>query len=545
MTSKMIYTALVSLTTLLMTTSCIEDRSDYTYEMETNDNTYDPVYVKAALDEQEKSMINFFIEGADKTTGMARNSDTDYMLTTGASGFGMMNIICGVERGWIDRATAVQHILKEARFLDTKARRFEGAWAHWYSRNGNTIAFGNQTAAGEAVETAFLLSGMLAAKEYFSGSDADETEIRTLAEKFYNSVNWRRFIKDEKFYWIWHSDKQGTAEEYELPIVGWNEALIVYILGLAAPDGQNIPQSVYTNTWKGYHYSNPSQITYGYKLPLGSWSGGPLFLSQYSFLSLDPRQMEDVDCNYWKQNVAHTMVNRHYCIYKAPVQNAYSSFDWGLTACSGAGSTPNYTSRSPEYDDGVIAPTAAISAMPYTPFYSIQTLMSIRKNYSKLNGKFGIASSYKPSEKKVNTRYLAVEHAPQAVMIENYRSGLMWKLLMKNDHIQEGLKKAGIFHPNYQAGFYLAISESTTNTYDMIRHPDTGKYQIDFYSESGGAADIKISHLSGDSVYTTTANLIKGANVIEFFSPDIIRSKIYNLTIENGGQSFTIKVNLH
>lgn len=531
-------------------TSCVEDKSDYTWEMEVNDNTYAPVYTKAALDEQQKAMINFFVDGAEPTTGLARNSDTDQALTPGPSGFGIMNIIAGVERGWITREDAVAHILKEARFLDQTAIRFDGAWSHWYNNQGNVVAFGNQTAAGEAVETAFWLAGMLCAEEYFTGGNADETEIRNLAEKFFNEVDWTKFIHDGTMYWIHHTDyttnADGKDSEWELPIVGWNEALMTYILGLAAPDGHNIPQSVYKNTWLGGVYSYPNRSTYGYEIPLGSYTGGPLFLAQYSFLGLDPRQMKDDYCNYWKQNVAHTMINRHYCIYEAPAENAYTSQDWGLTACSGAGSTSDYVSRSPENDDGVIAPTAAISSMPYTPFYSMQVFMNVRKNYPKLNSIYGIAASYKPSEKKVNTNYLSYEHGPQAVMIENYRSGLFWKLLMNNRHIQTGLQRAGITKPNYTDGFYLAMPDVSTGVYDIMRHPDRGNYEIDFYASAAGTATVTVNRLTGENVYSTTADLTAGANIISFYDASIIRGKNYMLTVtEADGNNYSIKIGLH
>lgn len=536
---------LLCCTSSIALSSCVDDESDYTYAMEVNDNTYSPVYVKAALDEQEQRMINYFMDGADKTTGMARNSSTDQALTPGPTGFGIMNIIAGIERGWISREDGAAQVLKSARFL-YGVPRFEGAWAHWYNRFGKVVAFGDQTAAGEAVETSFYLMGMLTAEEYFTGSSDTEREIRELAEKMYSEVNWQRFIKDNQMYWIWHSDKQGTDEEYQLPIIGWNEALMVYILGLGAPEGHNIPQSVYEGCWKAYNFSTPGRQIYGYTVPLGSEKGDPLFLSQYSFLGLDPRQMQDNDANYWQQNVGETMVNRHYCVYEAPAEHAYTAADWGLTACGGAGSTPDYASRSPQNDDGVIAPTAAISSMPYTPFYSIQVLMNIRTKYPKMNSTYGIATSYKPSEKKYNTAYLAYEHGPQAIMIENYRSGLLWKLLMKNSHIQAGLAKAGIKQPSYQPGFYLAIPESQTGTYDMVRHPDRQKYEIDFWAASAGQATVELRSLSGNVVYTTTADLTQGANVIAFFDAKVIRNKNYNLVVTDAaGQSYTIKVNLH
>ncbi len=541
--SKKILNILAVVLFSIVLCSCVEDESTMGDDTVTNDNTFAPMAVRAAMNEQEQKIVNFFYKGASQSTGMAYNSSTDNStLTTGATGFGIMNLVIGVERGWIKREDAANQIVKIVRFLKT-ADRFAGSWAHWYKPNGKITPFGDQVQAGEVVETAFMMGGLLTACEYFTGDTNAEKEIRETTQYFWETINWRQFVKDGTFYWIWHQDE----DRYELPLVGWNETMLVYILAMAAPEPHNVPQSVYKSCWLGHNYANPTRKTYGYPLPLGGNEyGGTLFLSQYSFLGMDPRLMQDEYAYYWTQNLGHTMINRHYCVYEAPSDYKYSTSDWGLTACGGCGNNPDYKQRDPQNDDGVLAPTAAISAFPYTPFYSTQVLLNLRKNYSKLNGNYGFQISYSPMDKSVGNGYLAMEHAPMAVMMENYRTGLIWKLMMKNEYVKKGLELAGMkSQPDYQPGFYLAMVNTETNVYDMMRHPDRENYEIDFYTKSSGKGSLTLLNAQNQEIYHTEISLTAGTNVISFFDNSVLRGKKYTLTVTDGAnQSYSIPVTL-
>lgn len=540
--SKMIINIAIALFSALMLCNCVEDESTLGDSTTANDNSYAPAVVKGAMNEQQQKIVNYFLKGANPTSGMAYNSSKDKTtLTTGATGMGIMNLIIGVERGWIGREDATRQIVKIVRFLKT-ADRFAGAWAHWYKPNGKITPFGNQVQAGEIVETAFMMGGLLTACEYFTGDSNAEKEIREATQYFWETIEWNHFVKNGTFYWIWHQDKNS----YELPLVGWNETLLVYILAMAAPDNHKVTTDIYKNCWQGHNFASPNRKTYGYPLPLGSDHGSALFLSQYSFLGLDPTLMEDKFAYYWTQNVSHTMINRHYCVYEAPAAHNYSVSDWGLTACGGCGKHPEYLSRDPKNDDGIIAPTAAISAFPYTPFYSAQVLMNLIKNYPKLNGSYGLGISYCPADKAVGTEYLAMEHAPMAIMMENYRSGLIWKLLMKNEHIQKGLQLAEMKTiPHYNPGFYLAMVNTQTQVYDMMRHPDREKYEIDFYTKASGNGQLVLTTMQNEDIYRINIDLTAGTNILSFFDNTILRGKKYLLTVTDGAnQSYSIPVTL-
>ncbi len=538
--SKMMLNILTVTLATLMMSGCVKDESTMGDGEVVNDNTFAPMAVRAAMDEQQKKVVDFFHTGANQATGMTCNSSTDNStLTTGASGMGVMNLVVGVERGWITREAAAAQIVKIVRFLKT-ADRFAGSWAHWYKPDGKITPFGDQVKAGEVVETAFMMGGLLTACEYFTGSNSDETEIRTTTQEFWETIDWRNFVKNDTFYWIWHEDEN----RHELPLVGWNETLLVYILAMAAPEPHNVPQSVYTSCWQGYNFSDPGRKTYGYLMPLGSASGGPLFLSQYSFLGLDPRLMEDDYVYYWTQNQSHTMINRHYCVYEAPAEYKYTVADWGLTACGGCGSIPDYKQRGPDDDDGIIAPTAAISAFPFTPFYSTQVLLNLRKNYPGLSAKYGFQISYSPKDKAVGNGYLGMEHAPMGIMMENYRSGLIWNLLMSNEHVQRGLELAGMkATPDYTPGFYTAVINTQTGVYDMMRHPDREKYEIDLFAKTAGKGTLALFNAAGTEVFSAEVNLTAGTNVVSFFDSNVLRSKKYTLRVTDaGGQSYSIAV---
>lgn len=512
-----------------------------------NDNTYSPSKVRFILDSQQRKMIDYFVSGADKISGMCLNSSQwSGTMTTGATGMGFMNIIAGVERGWISREEGLEQILKVVKFLD-KADRYHGAWSHWYGSDGKSITFGNQKSAGEIVETAFVMTGLIAAKEYFAGFEEKEIELRRYVDKFWNEIEWSNYVCDDKLFWIWHSDRTGSSA-YENALVGWNETLIVYILALAAPEGHNVSPDIYRKCWQsngGIYRKN--QVVYGYSQPLGRPANEEgLFLAQYSFLGLDPRHMADQYVNYWSHVTAYTMINRHYCVYESPKANGYSETDWGITACDGAGPSTGYKGRTPRSDDGVLCPSASISSIPFTPFYSTQVLLNLNLNWSFMNGKYGFKTSYHPASGKASSYYFGMEHAPQAVMIENYRSGLLWSLVMKNEHIKRGLELAGIKEPEYEEGFYLAVEDIKTGVYDMMRHPDREKYEIDYYSKALGKTEVRIVSSEGNLVYKFETELVEGGNVIQFMDNDILRGRDYKIIVtgpEGSQKSINVKLN--
>jgi hypothetical protein len=523
--------------------ACGEDPPP-TIVVDKNDLMYTPEKVQPVLEEWQHKTFRYFYDGASPETGMAlEGNERGPVITTGGSGFGLMSIIVGSERAWITRQQAAERAQKMVRFLG-KAERFKGMWSHWYNPDGTAYPFGNQVKTGDVIESSFMAAGLLTAAEYFSANSPIETEIRDSIKSFWNTMDWRFYASSGKaLQWLWFSQEN----RLDLEIKGWNEGWISYILALAAPEPHNISGAVYTQGWQSngaIFHANRSY--YGYPLPLGDTKGGPMFFAHYSFLGLNPLLIEDQYANYWKQNVAHAMINRNYCLTEAPASNKYDERNWGLTACYGGKPPWEYKARSPLNDDGVIAPTAALSSYPYTPFYSTQVLLNLA-NLPLAQGNYGFADAYAPGTSTSDKKHLAIDQGPIVVMIENYRSGLIWNLMMKNEHVKLGLSKAGVkAKPTYSEGFHLAFINTVTNEYDMMRHPDRKQFELGYFLESGGSVKFTVTYKAQNKVVLEkTVSGVAGENVFEFDSKEIINGKQHTIRmIAPDSKEYTILTRL-
>lgn len=403
----------------------------------------------ALLDLVQKQTFRYFWNFAHPESGMARErTNTEHYghetVTTGGTGFGVMGLIVAVERGWVERDTAARFLRKMVNFL-LKADAYHGVFPHWMNgTTGKTIPFSRKDDGADLVETSFLLQGLMCAKQYFKNDNPVENELRGKITRIWNDVEWNWFTNggQEVIYWHW-SPNNGWAMNF--PIRGFNECLMVYVLAASAPEKYTVSPDVYHNGWVQSSFFNNGKSFYGHSLPLGFDYGGPLFFSQYSFLGLDPRGLKDKYADYWEQNLAHTLINHDYCVDNPKKFKGYGENAWGLTACD---TYNGYNAFSPTNDDGTIAPTAALSAFPYTPKLSMNAL----KHYyydlgDKLWGEYGFKDAFNETHNWVAKSNLSIDQGPIIVMIENYRSGLIWKLFMSNPEIQHGLKRLGFTSP--------------------------------------------------------------------------------------------------
>jgi hypothetical protein len=508
-----------------------------------NDETYAPTKVKAVLDLWQKRTFDFFYVGASPTGLALEGTERGDVVTTGGTGFGLMALVVGAERSFVTRTQAAEQTVRIVRFLG-KAERFKGVWSHWYNTDGTAHPFGDQVKTGDVVETGFLMAGLLSSAEYFAQNNALEKEIRDSVNSFFNTINWRFYASSgEYLHWLWYSQENRFA----LPIRGWNESLISYILALAAPEPHNITPELYHKGWLNNGLSAyPNRKFYDYKLPLGEDYGGPLFFAHYSFMGLNPQIMHDQYADYWQQNVAHTLINRHYCVYEAPKNFKYNEQNWGLTASYGGRPPWNYMARHPRNDDGVLAPTAALGSFPYTPFYSTQVLLQLAEN-ALAQGKYGFADAYSPETLTSEKKHLAIDQGPIVVMIENYRSGLVWNLMMKNAHIINGLLRAGISTtPKAIEGFNRAVVNTQTKEFDIMRHPDRGVFELDYYVNDAGNVRFEMRNASNETVLDSTVVAIAGQNTLHFSNTSkILNAKQYNIKLINNKQNeFTLKLRL-
>jgi hypothetical protein len=398
----------------------------------------------ALLELVQKQTFRYFWDFAHPVSGMARersNINFGYgneTVTTGGTGFGIMSVIVATERKWITRDTAAKFMLKMVSFL-LKADAYHGVFPHWMDgATGKTIPFSRKDDGADLVETSYLVQGLLCARQYFNGDDRIERELRNRINWLWEDVEWNWFTKGEDvLYWHW-SPNNGWAMNF--PIRGFNECLIVYIL---AASGQRYPVTadVYHRGWAQSNFFTNGKTFYNYKLPLGFDYGGPLFFSQYSFLGLDPHGLKDNYADYWEQNKNHTLINHAYCVDNPKAFKGYGENCWGLTASD---TYDGYNAFSPTNDEGTITPTAALSAFPYTPEYSMKALKHFYYDLGdKIWGEYGFVDAFNETKNWYAQSNLAIDEGPIVVMIENYRSGLLWKLFMSCPEIKGGLKKLG------------------------------------------------------------------------------------------------------
>jgi hypothetical protein len=399
----------------------------------------------------QEATFRYFWDFGHPVSGMARERFDEgdrETVTTGGSGFGLMAIVAGVERGFVSRAEAAGRILKILTFLDEEAARYHGVWSHWMNgTTGESMAFdhdeyGNPIISGDLVETAFLVQGMLTVRRYFNSDDPVESEIHSRITQMWEEVEWDWYRRagdtdGKSIWWLW-SPSYNWQNSFR--ITGYNECMIAYLLAIASPT-HAIPPSCYNDGWaRESQYENGNNY-YGYHQWVGPIRGGPLFWTHYSFLGFDPRYKSDDYCNYFDNSRNISLINRAHCIDNPNNFAGYSGLVWGLTAsCNPWG----YLAHSPTNDNGTIAPTAALSAMPFTPAESIATLKHFYHAYGDmLWGPFGFRDAFNLQENWFSDTYLAIDQGPIVVMIENYRTQLCWNLFMANPEIRPMLEAIG------------------------------------------------------------------------------------------------------
>lgn len=402
---------------------------------------------EALIDMTQRYTTRYFFDFAEPVTGMARERSNDRqgdIVTTGGTGFGIMALIAGAERNYISREDAGKTITKIVTFLE-KAERFHGAWAHWYNaRTGEVFNFSKYDDGGDLVETALLMQGLLTARSYFKDGRDDEKLLSERITRLWETVEWNWYTRGtDSLYWHW---SKNHAWKMNHRIKGFDETLITYVLAASSPT-YPISRKVYESSYKTSSYFINGNSYYGIKLDLGMELGGPLFFSHYSFLGLDPRNLCDEHTCYFERNKAHTLIHRAYAIDNPKNHTGYGANLWGFTSSDDP--LVGYCSHHPGTNDenGTVSPTAALSSIVYTPEESLEVLKHLYyQKGNKTFGKYGFYDAYNPGlpeGQQVVKSYLAIDQGPIAVMMENYRSGLLWKLFMQNCEIYHGLRKIG------------------------------------------------------------------------------------------------------
>lgn len=396
--------------------------------------------------------FQYFYENGEPVSGMGRertHMDGEYpqndqnVITTGGSGFGIMALIVGIERGFITREQGVKRFQRIVNFLDT-VDRFHGAWSHWIHGDlGKVKAFGKKDNGGDLVETSFLVQGLITAREYFRKGNEEEKALADKIDELWREVEWNWYTKGEDvLYWHWSPEYKW---EMNFPIGGYNECLITYILAASSPTYPIDPE-VYHKGWARNDSIMNDTTFYGYETVLDYYEHsnepvGPLFWAQYSFLGLDPRNLKDKYADYWKLTQNHALINYDHCVQNPHNYEGYGQNCWGLTASYSP--DEGYANHMPTHDIGVISPTAALSSFPYTPEESMAFLRFLYTEADTLIGKYGPYDAFSFEKDWYTPRYLALDQGTIPVMIENHRTGLLWELFMSAPEVQNGLKRLG------------------------------------------------------------------------------------------------------
>jgi hypothetical protein len=408
----------------------------------------------------QEASFRYYWEGAEVVSGLAKENipGRHNMIASGASGFGIMALIVGTERNFITRQQSVERFLQITKFLE-QAETFHGAFSHFIDGPTGKVEpfFGQRDNGGDLVETSFLIQGLLAARAYFNKENGNEKMIRDRITAIWRRVEWdwyRRYPDSKFLYWHWSPDKEWVINHR---LIGWNETMVTYLLAIASPT-HAIPASMYYTGWAnqdstgqqyrtnwggttdGSMYSN-GKTYFDIKLDVGVSNGGPLFFTHYSYMGYDPHHITDKYTNYFTNNQNIAKINYRYCVQNPEQHKGYGDSCWGLTACDGP-YRYNANEPVPRQDHGIMAPTGAVSSFPYMPKEAMKALKNYYHNYGRfLWGEYGFIDAFSLDENWCSEIYMGLNQAPMVVMIENERTGLIWRLFMSNKEIQAGLDK--------------------------------------------------------------------------------------------------------
>ncbi|HEY4972528.1 MAG TPA: glucoamylase family protein [Steroidobacteraceae bacterium] len=402
------------------------------------------------LEAVQRQTFRFFWEGADPISALAldrrhaHDEASEVPVTMAGSGFGIMAVIVAVERGWISRDAALAHLQRMLDFL-IGAPCYHGAFSHFVNaRTRATIPLTRKDDGGDLVETSFLCMGLLCARAYFARNSKAEKKLRAYITDLWEGVEWNWYTQGgrQALYWHW-SPNNGWSMNHA--IRGWDECLLSYVLAASAPRYRIEPLTYHLGYAAGRNFLNGKSY-YGIELPLGVPYGGPLFFTHYSFCGLDPRGLKDRYADYWQQNLNHVRINYAHCVANPHRFKGYGPACWGLTASDDKG---GYASHDPANDNGTISPTAAVASFPYAPRAAMRALRQFVGGHGgKLWGRYGLVDAFSASQNWIADTFLAIDQGPIILMIENYRSGLLWRLFMSVPEVQAGLRALDFTSPH-------------------------------------------------------------------------------------------------
>jgi hypothetical protein len=420
------------------------------------------VETEQLFDALQRESFDYFLHETHRGNGLVRDKTReDWPASIAAVGMALTAYPVGVERGLMARADAVRLVLTTLRFFDgcdqsggPHASGYKGFYFHFLDIDTGQRAWDSELSS---IDTALLVAGMLTAAAYFQGDDAGEAEIRRLADSLYRRIDWAWMLDDKlTICHGWTPEKGFLPWHWE----GYDEALVLYVLALGSPTFPITPAS-YTAWTTTYEWKEIYDIEFLY--------AGPLFIHQMSHVWIDFRGIRDAfmrgkDSDYFENSRRATLVQQQYAIRNPLGFKQYGEFSWGITASDGPGDIKkrvggvqrgffDYVARGVPYgpDDGTLAPWAVVACLPFAPEVVLPTIEYFRSLPLREVDHYGFKASFNatyPCQSKlqcgwVSPYHFGINEGPTVIMVENYRSDLVWSLSRQCPFITAGLRRAG------------------------------------------------------------------------------------------------------
>jgi hypothetical protein len=498
----------------------------------------------AILDSVQRTAFQYFWYQANPANGLVRDRSTSGSpASIAAVGFGLSSICVAVDHGWVTRADARTRVLTTLQTFwngpqgsaSSGTIGYRGLFYHWLDMNTATrsIPFNSELST---IDTALLFAGILDAKQYFQTSDPGEVQIRELADSIYRRADWNFARNNHAAIQMGWRPGTGFANFGEW--IGYNEAMILYILALGSPT-HPLPDTTATGSWAAWTSGYQWDTQYGYSFVIFP----PLFGHQYSHCWIDFRTngdeyMRGHNITYYENSRRATLAQRAYSIANPGGFVGYSDSLWGITA-SDVPSGYNARGAPPaQNDDGTITPTAAISSIPFAPDEVIPVVRNLYLHYKpQLWGPYGFRDAFNPTVNWYDTDVLGIDQGPIAMMIENYLNQSIWNRFMQNADIQRGLQRAGFFttvgvEPGSPAAARLEL-------YAPVPDPFRGSTLLRYRTAAAGRVRVVVFDLAGRQV----ARLVDtdqpaGPHEVTFAAHGL-PSGIYQVRLEGNGSVAT------
>jgi hypothetical protein len=440
------------------------------------------------LEYVQQTAFDYFWYLANPTNGLVPDrTAVGSPCSIAAVGFGLTAIGIGIDHGWISRTQGVARVLATLNTFQNGPQGtgvsgtigYNGWFYHFLDMN-SALRYTSFNTELSSIDTTLLLAGMLYAKQYFDGTNSDETSIRTMADAIFNRVDWNWMARGTNMVSMGWFPTTGFINGNW---IGYDEGMILYCLGLGIATNP-LPASSWSQWTSGYTWTT----TFGYSfVPFP-----PLFGHQYSHCWIDFRHITDAymnahDTTYFENSRRATLAQRNYCIANPLARVGYSSTNWGLTASDGPNGYQVSGAPPAQNDNGTIAPTAPGGSMAFAPEVCLPTLRAMYKQFrTHIWTPYGFKDAFNLNPTWYGPDELGIDEGPIVIMIENYRTQRPWQLFMRNQEVQRGLQRAGFIplpfvglnlqpHP-LQNSFNLSWNTLTGHTYQVEYSPNLNSW---------------------------------------------------------------------